>query len=76
MEYHPHFVFLYRVEVNMAYSRSFDVSSQMSILAESQRDVETNASSEIVKTYPLKWWEKFLGFYRAPITKFWGNVVS
>jgi len=64
-----------RVEVNMAYSRSFDASSQMSILAESQRDVETNASSEI-KTFPLKWWEKFLGFYRAPITKFWGNVLS
>ena len=55
---------------------SFDVSSHMSILAASQKDVETNASLEIVKRQSLKWWEKVIGFYKAPITKFWGNVVS
>ena len=57
----------------MAYSRSF---SQVPFLIESQKDIETNESSEVDKTYPLKWREKFHGFYTAPITKFWGNVVS
>ena len=57
----------------MAYSRS---SSQVPFLIESQKDIETNESSEVDKTYQLKWREKFHGFYTAPITKFWGNVVS
>ena len=60
----------------MADNHSFDISSHMSIMAASQKDIETNASSEIVKQQSLKWWEKLLGFYKAPITKFWGNVVS
>ena len=29
----------------------------------------------MVTIHSLQWWEKYLGFYTAPITKFWGNVV-
>ena len=54
----------------MAYNVSFDASSLVSAVATSQRDVEK------VKIMPLKRWQKFVSFHRAPITKFWTNVVS
>lgn len=65
----------FRLNRCSTFESSFD-TSHLSGLAESQRDVETITSSEILKSHSLKWWEKYIGFYTAPITKFWGNVVS
>ena len=60
----------------MAHNVSFDATSRVSVVPASQKDVETNTSSDIATTQSLKWWQKFFVFYNAPITKFWGNVVS
>ena len=67
---------LLRLESITQDNDAFDASSRVSIVPASEKDVETNTSSENATTPPLKWWEKFSAFYTAPITKFWGNVVS
>ena len=69
------FFYLFRnLRRNETFSSSFD-DSNFSILAASQRDAETVMSAEMVKTQSLSYLEKYRGFYTAPITKFWGNVV-
>ncbi len=59
-----------------AFKKSSTVSeSQVSIISSGQKDAVTLRSSDSAVYNSLRWWEKLLEFYTAPITKFWANVV-
>eukprot|EP00794_Sanderia_malayensis_P009473 gene9473-10461_t len=64
------------VSFSPAGSRSLHSESQMSLaVGASQKDTYTLRSQDIGYD-SLKWWQKVFAFYSAPITKFWGNVLS
>ncbi|XP_065060312.1 transient receptor potential cation channel subfamily M member 6-like isoform X1 [Rhopilema esculentum] len=63
-------------DLNLKRNETFSSSFDDSILGASERDADTVMSAEMVKTQSLSYLEKYRGFYTAPITKFWGNVLA
>eukprot|EP00794_Sanderia_malayensis_P009478 gene9478-10468_t len=52
------------------------VDNAMMLVVKSSLAVATPKSENSKPDRALKWWEKIWEFYSAPITKFWGNVLS